>query len=287
LNYPERDGAAAKAQVEFLLFGDDAQHAPQLLAAIDQGWNAAERAAADSRSRRGDPGDPQLPENDSAFDRLIADRRAEFTVWERDPLVGQPVFEPTAGLSTDLLAAEREMLVLLKLQRRLTQATAIAPQASSRKTRVVEFSRAAGAKVVGPLSSPVLAPPATIGDLYARLTDAGAPAWATLDVDGRLLLSTDRRRMDELFQLRAERYTVLHDGDRVGLRCRLESGQTLEGWLVANPDNAARPLAKFAMIPPRASQIRIAVMDERTQTQSTSTGTPARNFNEKSSSAHP
>lgn len=247
LDYPALDGNQAALAVKFLLTGDDARHAPALLAAIRGGWDLAERSAALGQNYRGQPGDPQLPPTHTEFDALIGGLQTQLAAWEQDPLVGQPVFDPPNDLPLETLSAEREMLVLLKLQSRFAETGA----AGRTRTRVVEFRRQAGPTVVSAASPATAKPPETIDALYARLTDRAAIPWGTLNEHGDLLLSTNRQRIDELFGPSERRYAVLHDGSRLSLTRELESGSQLEGWLEANPDNPARPLAKFAIVEPR------------------------------------
>jgi len=233
--------------MKFLLTGDDARHAPALLAAIRNGWDQAERSAAVGHNYSGRPGDPQLPTTHTAFDKLIGGLQTQLAAWEQNPLIGQPVFEPAKTLPAEMLAAEREMFVLLKLQSRFTETKAV----GGARTRVVEFRRQAGPKIVSNPKPNAAQPPETIDALYARLTDSAATPWATLDEHGDLLLSTNRPKIDELFGHHERRYAVLLGGDRHGLSRLFEGGTRLEGWLAVNPDNPARPLAKFAIAEPR------------------------------------
>jgi hypothetical protein len=242
LDYPPLDEGAASLSVRFLLEGDDAEHAPAFLAAIEAACRDAEAAAARGRNFRIQPGDSQLPATDTAFDRLLADLQPQFEAWKRDPLAAQPLFEPEDSLEPELLAAEREMLVLLKLHRKL----AIQARPGRVSPRVAIFDKQQNRQVVLQSGSPNV--PATVDALYQRLTDPNAKASATLDVDGRLLLSTDRDRIDELFALHEQRYLSAQYGNQWILVRRLAGHQTLQGWLEVNPENPARPLAKFELV---------------------------------------
>src|SRR5204862_7844299 len=77
------------------------------------------------------------------------------------------------------------------------------------------------------------------------LTDPAQPVWATLDVDGKLLLSTDVARVAALLAMAEERYSLETSGGRTMLARRLGDHQVVRGWLAENPEQRSRPLAKF------------------------------------------
>src|SRR5262245_9607023 len=146
LAYQRVNQAAAAAQAAFLLTGKDAKHASAVLTALSQATQDAARTAAEGGAFRALPGDSQLARTDSPLDALIAERRTQFEDWQQEPLAGQPVFEPPADIAPEMLAAEREMLVLLKLQRRLTaSATDVVRRPGGTRTKIITFDRTKGA----------------------------------------------------------------------------------------------------------------------------------------------
>jgi len=245
LAYRRLDHDAAAAQVAFLLTGSDAQHAPEFLSALNQATREAARTAAEGGAFRAQPGDRQPASADTPFDSLLAERRTQFEEWQQEPLSGQPVFEPPADADPELIAAEREMLVLLKLQRRLA-ATSSDPQRSFAagvpRTKVVTFDPAKGASSRPGRSKPTIA---TFSDLAARLSDPAQGVWATLDVDGSLLLSTDTERVQALLATAENRYSLETSSGRTTLVRQLDGNKALRGWLAENTEKKSRPLAKF------------------------------------------
>jgi hypothetical protein len=85
--------------------------------------------------------------------------------------------------------------------------------------------------------------------LRQRLTDPTRPPWATVDVDGHLLLSTDRARLEQLLGNQDGRYRSFIRDDRWVLAYRNQANDVTEGWLEPNPDNPQRPLASFVVQP--------------------------------------
>jgi hypothetical protein len=175
---------------------------------------------------------------------LLADRQNQFEQWQQEPLSGQPVFEPAADLQPELLAAESEMLVLLKLHRRLNAAPVSTPQGATR-TKIVTFDRAKKTAEVASRLAPAVK---SFAELVSRLTDSAQPVWATLDIDGGLLLSTDTERLNELLGLAEQRYTIENQAASTVLVRRLDGNQSLRGWLAENPEQKSRPLAKFEVV---------------------------------------
>jgi hypothetical protein len=242
LAYQRLDQAAARARVQFLLTGHDAEHAPAMLAALRQATEGAARAAAAGGAFRHFPGDSQPAAANTSFDGLIAERQSQFESWQKDPLVGLPVYEPAAALSPELAAAEAEMLVLLKLHRRLAGSPAAKPrERGMARTKIVMLDPAQKtAADAGRVTATE-----TFDAFAARLADPAQPTWATLDVDGRLLLSTDTLRVSELLALAERRYSLAaQDGAAVLVR-KFHGNRSLRGWLEENPKHKSRPLAKF------------------------------------------
>jgi hypothetical protein len=240
LDYPQLDAGDAAEKVKFLLEGNDGRHAPALLAEIRTAWDTARQDAAAGEQFRNQPESPRLPPANTPIDRLIAGHQAEYETWRKEPLIGQPIFDANERLEPALLAAQREMLVLLKLHRKL----AIASAGSGPRSRVTSFDRNLGRQVV--ISSAKPAAPASFDEFVQRLTDPNAQPIATLDVDGSLLLSGDSPRLEELL-VPAGEYSLAWRGDQIVLVRQLANGPVLQGWLESNPNQPTRPLAKFAL----------------------------------------
>jgi hypothetical protein len=131
------------------------------------------------------------------------------------------------------------MLVVLKLQQKLT-----APRhAGGPRPRVTTFDKNQGRQVV--VSGGLPAALASFDELAHVLTASEAQPIATLDHDGSLLLSGDTARMEELLHPPGQPYSFARQGERQVLVRQLDGGIQLQGWLEANPQNPARPLAKF------------------------------------------
>jgi hypothetical protein len=241
---PPEDLDRAALAVEYLLTGDDAVHAAALLAAI-QATNAGQRGLA-ARRINSPPGNQNvgIDEPGSALARLARQAEREIPAWRKDPLRGQPEFEPERGADPELVAAEREMLVVLKLVRRLTAA---APNSTVAKGERHSSTTRAGAK---------------IDEILLRLAKGSLPVLSTLDADGQLLLSTDRQRMQALLGWDGQKYRAARQKSSTAnaveigatppqLETRLPSGQVLIGSLADNPERPSRPRAKFEVVASR------------------------------------
>lgn len=257
LDYQRIDHQGAAGQVAFLLTGNDAAHAPAFVEALRSSTTAAATAAAEGAAFARFAGNPQPARTHTSFDQLAGSLASEFAAWKENPSAGQPIFEPAKGATADLVAAEREMLVLLKLQQRFgasdkNNRVAALSGSGRTRTKIVMFDKLKGA------ASPALSeqPPAalSLGALVARLTDPAQPAWGTLDVDGSLLLSTDTQRVNELLGGFEQRYSVEQQKNRTILTYRLEGQRVLRGWLEENPKDKTRPLAKFEVVDLRAKR---------------------------------
>ena len=250
LDYRQIDQQQSADQVAFLLTGNDAEHAPAFVEALQEATSSTAAAAASGSAFQPLPGSTQLAATDSRCDRLIAQLAGPYSAWRENRLAGQPVFEPDKDASAELLAIEKEMLVLLKLQRRLETSgmqdagASAALSAGAVRTKVVVFDPAKGASVA---AAKQRAPVRTFAELAGRLTDPKRPAWGTLDVDGSLLLSSDARRVDELVGGFDQPYSIDYT-DRAVLVRRLEGQREIRGWLEENPKDKTRPVAKFEVV---------------------------------------
>ncbi len=234
---PAEDRQRGVLWTRYLLLGDDGRHADALFEALAE---LARRAPIDGdgvllRRPSGGRFATPAPPADSKLARLVAAADVEqgFRNWLADPLVGQPVVKAQPE-DLPLGEAEREMILLLKLARRFPPS-----HAESVGPKVIERGVDRTAKYLGPATPPA---PMSVGDLRTRLTAPDQPRWATIDTDGRLLLSTDRRRLDELFADANERYrTSLNDG-RLVLERPGDGGETHVAWMEENRDQPERPI---------------------------------------------
>jgi hypothetical protein len=262
LDYPQINHQQAADQVSFLLTGNDAEHAPAFLAAIREATSSAAAAAADGAAFEAFPASPQPARPDSRCDQLIHQLAGAFAAWKENPSAGQPVFEPAKDVSPEILALEREMLVLLKLQRRFEASRTLQRMAETAglvRTKVVVFDPAKGASAAAANKQ---TPVRSFADLAGQLTDPSRPAWATLDVDGSLLLSTDSHRVRELIGGFDQPYSV-EQSDRQVLVRRLEGQRVLRGWLVENAKDKTRPIANFEVVDLRKLKANAAGNDKR------------------------
>jgi hypothetical protein len=265
LDYRHHDYHGGAEQVRFLLTGDDAQHAPEFIASLRQSTDAAAAAAAEGGAFVRIPGDSPRVQPSNSFDQQMNRLAAQFRAWKDNPLAGQPVFEPTKGTAPEILAAERDMLVLLKLHQRSARAgktsrgVVTTPRANSR-IKVVTLDRTSEPKGGATKRE---TPAASFAAFAGRLTDPALPVWGTIDVDGSLLLSTDTQRVNELLGGFDPQYTLERQGERTMLVRRLEGQRTLRGWLEENPKDKSRPIARFEVVDRRAKKSEPAAKDQR------------------------
>lgn len=228
--------------VRFLLEADDAHYAPAFLAALAESARhdlpvhpEVGRRVGRGKSTRG------LPKRGRwQIARLTggADYRREFEKWQSDPLAGRPIFEPAEIDGPRLLAQAQRMTLVLKLARRFDV------QAASSRGTAIDLPRSPQTDESFERSGRAL----DLQGLYRRLTDPAAEPWATIDVDGTLLWSGNRARIDEIFRAADVRYTThLRRGQSV-LEARLETGERLEAWLEPNDENPTRPIARVRRI---------------------------------------
>ena len=218
------------------------------------------------------------------------DMQQRFSAWLDDPEAGRPIIEPISGdLPPDnVLPDERlkEMALILKLARRFPTQTTQPVQPVVRKfgedlaeeAAVEDTSDEATASDKTPaeteeteedgddatseegLHGVVTAamPHESISALYRRLTDATAPAWATRDADGRLLVSSNRRRLAAVFDNPDRHYRTYRQAGHLVLEAQFADGATYAAWWEENPEQPDGPLVrvqrKSHAIPPTVSQ---------------------------------
>jgi hypothetical protein len=231
----------AVARIKFLLEGDDSAHTPEFFAALrasaqDVGQRRSKENLVNTRR-----GEVQPPIASGRSDQLFVSLEKSYAKWQEEPLAGQPLYRPTPGLSPELEQLQREMALVLKLQKRFN--TVSKP---SQRTKVVAFKKettyyGGTTKVSLGIVDP--------RDVYFALMRSDEP-WATRDVDGGLLLSTNTRRIDELFGDDGRRFTRIRRGEKWVLSNQLTNKQTLIAWLEENPESPSRPEVKFDIIDP-------------------------------------
>ncbi len=250
LALPAVDRTAAASQVAFLLDGNDGAHAPEFLAGVAHTIESqrSRAAMAPLARRRGEVQPAPASGRAEPLARLLAESRSQYEAWLKDPEAGQPIYEPAAGTSSELQAAQREMLVLLKLQRRLAS-----EDSSAVAVKVATFDREKGRQLAGSAGEREPPTPAAIAQ---RLRDPSRPAIATLDADGSLLLSSDRERINQLVGWDGQRYEQQRHENQWVLSTRLADGRVLRGHLADNPEKPNRPLAKFTIGDATASGVK-------------------------------
>jgi hypothetical protein len=251
LALPAIDRTAAAAQVAFLLSGNDGEHAPAFLAGLVATIETKRTIAATSAAtrHRGAAQRASASDRGQPLERLLAETRQQYDAWLKDPQAGQPVYEPERGTSNELKAAQREMLVVLKLQRRLAS-----EEPGGTEVKVATFDREKGRQLITPAAERAPLSPAAIAE---RLRNPSRPAIATLDADGSLLLSTDRERVSRLLGWDGQRYQLERHENQWVLSMRLADGRVLRGYLAGNADKPNRPLAKFTIDGAAASGARL------------------------------
>jgi len=241
------DRPAAMLWVRYLLEGNDAEQA-------DAFFTALRATAAGQRQDPFFPGDGVYgvvrfdnrvpPETGLPLKQLTTGPavQQELSEWLADRDIGQPIVETSPG-EMPLDERQREMVLILKLARRFAQPAVVPIQ-----PEIHEFG---ADRTTTWVPEPPPAQPPSVSALYQRLSDAELPRWATIDTDGSLLLSRDRRRMAEVFANPNRRYrTYLRDGQTV-LEAAFATGDVFEAWLEENPDNPKRPIAHVQRVPAR------------------------------------
>ena len=220
--------------VQYLLEGDDGSHAPQFFDALSRTLASAPREPHLPGDRLGNAG-PDW----SHLERLTADSTVTRSIaqWLADRHVGQPVVRSE---SKDMTLDERHdrMILILKLARRFAS-----PPSHSIRPKVTEF---ADGRMTTVVSTPPRETAMTPIALYRKLV--ALPRWVTIDTDESLLISSNQRRLAEIFAVSDQntRYrTFRSDGHTVLEAAYLDTGETFEAWLEEDSDNPKRPIGNI------------------------------------------
>lgn len=227
------------ARVRFLLEGNDSAHTPEFFAMLrassqDVAQNRAQENVVKTRR-----GEVQPPIASGRGDQFFVSLENDYAKWQQEPLAGQPSYRPAEGISPETEQLQREMALVLKLQKRFSAVTK-----ATQRTKVVTYKKettyiGGAQKVALGVADP--------RDVYNDLTRSEEP-WATRDADGSLLLSTNTRRLEELFGDDGRRFTRIRRGEKWVLSFKLDNKQAMIAWLEENPESPARPEVKFDTI---------------------------------------
>ncbi len=238
LDFPANHRTQAALHVRYLLEGNDAELAPQFFAALRQTERGAQQYWAQERRDSTRQADQQLRRYERAVNELADKNAVGFETWLKDPEMGQPVFEPLPGADREMVALQKQMTTVLKLGRRFSSTTRAASA-----VRVASFDPDRREAVAEEASPQVR----TLDGLYRDLTDPKQPEWATIGPDGKLLFSTETRRIRELLAIDSDRFRASTREGHWTLSAAAGYRSRIQGWLEENEKDPSRPLAKFAM----------------------------------------
>ena len=231
----------AIARVRFLLEGNDSEHTPNFFTVLKtSALNMEQKRAGENlvKNRRGET-QPQIAS--SQCDQFFTSLADDYAAWQKDPLARQPLYVVAKDITPELEQLQREMVLVLKLQRRTM------PMMKTHfRTKVATYQQAP--KFIGEQKTALSV--ADPRDVYRELTDRSEGPWATRDVDGSLLLSSNTERLDELFGDNGQRFQRVRKDDSWRLGTKLPDGRLMTAWLEENKQNPARPIVKFDFADP-------------------------------------
>lgn len=235
----ENEHQEAIARVRFLLEGDDSTHTPGFFAMLQNSASEVQHKRAGENMIKTRHGEVQPPIASKQGDQFFTSLSEEYANWQKEPLAGQPVYVVAEDTAPEMEQLQREMVLVLKLQRRFMPA-----MRSNFRTKVVAFQQEPKF-VGGPKAALGVADPR---DIYRDLTDHSRGPWATRDVDGSLLLSSNAQRLEELFGDNGSRFQRIRKDDRWLLATKLPDGRLMTAWLEENKESPTRPNVKFDFI---------------------------------------
>ena len=230
---------------EFLLEGADSRYAPNLFTSLSTITQSPTRYQPVPRLSQTHLDRQKLTRSQSvsappsrSLDQLWsrAEIQSHYAAWKLDPLDQMPMWDPDKGLSNKLERRQREMVLLLKLMWRFQW-----PSETDISRRTTPSSIASKSVTV---ESGTYEPTFDLRDFHEFLTDRDTPRWATRDIDGSLLLSEDRHRIDALFALGKRRYHVVKRDGLIVLLNHWYADVDLVAWLENNSQNSGRPIAE-------------------------------------------
>jgi hypothetical protein len=231
------------AMVKFLIEGNDAAHALDFFNAVGDSIATVNANRFLEKGNFPPRGVAQPNKLTGPVDQLAESAVPDFEAWLKDPQMGQPVFQPAPTEKPEQVELESQMLFVLKLLRRFPEGAAAVRHTGA---RVATFDAKLGKAIV--VQPKRAGRPQTIASLYSRLTGPQTEAWATLDPQGKLLLSSDTDRLSEWLGIDERQFELDYRDDRPVVVSRLNRSTALQAWLEENPDNPQRPLAKFARV---------------------------------------
>jgi hypothetical protein len=234
----------AVARVRFLLEGDDSAHTPEFFNVLQSSSQELAQQRPNENLVRTRRGEVQPAVASTLGDRYFASLEQNYAAWQKEPLAGQPVYKPAKDVSPEVEQLQREMTLILKLQRRIAL-----PTKTPVRAKVVAF-KAGGSQTTHSGQTKVTQGIADPRDVFFELTSGERGPWATRDVDGSLLLSSNIDRLNELFGDDGRRFKRLRQSDRWVLAYSLPNGKVMAGWLEENKEQPSRPEVKFEVIDP-------------------------------------
>ena len=235
----ENEHQEAIARVRFLMEGDDSAHTPAFFAVLRASAQSMEQKRVGENLVKTRRGEVQPPIASPAGDQFFTSLSEEYATWQKEPLAGQPLYVAAENIEPELERLQREMVLVLKLQRRFMPA-----MKSNFRTKVVAFQQEP--KFVGGTKATISV--ADPRDVLRDLKDDSRGPWATRDVDGSLLLSSNEQRLDELFGDNGQRFTRLRKDERWVLSSKLPDGRLMTAWLEENRQTPSRPVVKFDFV---------------------------------------
>ncbi|QDU30944.1 hypothetical protein ETAA8_60970 [Anatilimnocola aggregata] len=235
--------AESIARIKFLLEGEDSSHAPAFFAMLRASAQDVARRRPGEGLVKTSQGEVQPSFAGDEGNRLFAQLEPQFVSWQREPLAGQPIYRPASNISPEMEMLQREMILALKLLQRQT-----VPEQVSVNTKVVVFKQDE-APVAKADSGKQLA----IADpqrAFDEFVNGDQQPWATRDIDGSLLLSSNLPRLAQLFGEDGRRFHRIRQNDHWVLAIKLGKGRTLTAWLEESDETPLRPEARFAIVDP-------------------------------------
>jgi hypothetical protein len=247
---PQAEQAAAPNMVPYALFGNDGVQAPAFFAALGRTLQAKQGEVAYRANQVVRRRQLIVDQQTTTVDELGCEWTPEFQNWSQDPDAFVPQFSSEHEDDREIYAQERQLFVILKLAQRL-----LADPEEAVKPKFVEFKVQQArrdrrvTRPIKPVANEAETPQQpvddakltakkakvqgvnTIADLLTTLNDRnGERPWAIVDMDGSLLVSQNRQRLQQ-FLGNGENYRAAWEKDRWVWSTNLDDGRQLTGWL--------------------------------------------------------